>query len=237
MRVSTRGGESFLIGRQPVWNDERDLVVVSSAAQQAIEWRLATKEDPGDLLLRRKLAFQRRKPWTVTDFLDEFVLTHYHAHLDDGAATEEPLPVDVSDVPAEEGLRSAAGARATAAGVPSTPWRSGHPGCPGTGKTAVGLYRAMWLLDNQHCSAQTSPSWARTRASSLTLDRSCPHSAEETSPPSLSTASWPVTVPHPRWPPTPPRRPSSKVTTGWLTCCGGPRRRTAGPTVPEFHRC
>lgn len=65
MRVSIRGGESFLIGRQPVWNDERDLVVVSSAAQQAIEWRLATEEDPGDLLLRREPAFQRRKPRTV----------------------------------------------------------------------------------------------------------------------------------------------------------------------------
>ncbi|MFF7899751.1 HelD family protein [Streptomyces sp. NPDC088817] len=190
MRVSVRGGESFLIGRQPVWNDERDLVVVSSAAQQAIEWRLATKEDPGDLLLRRKLAFQRRKPQTVTDYLDQLVLRQYDVDLDDGAATEEPAQVDVSDVPAEEGPGSAAGAYPEeGAAAPSLEAlllddldlpRDGamrdivdtvqreqlllvahqRPGAlviqggPGTGKTAVGLYRVMWLLDNQHCSAQ-----------------------------------------------------------------------------------
>lgn len=186
MRVSTRDAESFLIGRRPVWNDERDLVVVSSAAQQAIEWRLATEEEPGELLLRRRLHVQRRKPQTVTGYLDELILRQYDAELDDGAEAEEATP----GLRAGEGAGSTAGADAVEeTSVPSLESlllddldlpRDGamrdivatvqreqlllvahqRPGAlviqggPGTGKTAVGLYRVMWLLDNQHCPAE-----------------------------------------------------------------------------------
>ncbi|MFE9441154.1 UvrD-helicase domain-containing protein [Streptomyces sp. NPDC006602] len=189
MRVGVRGGESFLVGRQSVWNEERDLVVVSSAAQQAIEWRLATEEDPGELLLRRRLHFQRRKPRIVTGYLDELLLRQYDAELDDQTATAEPVRAGAPDGAVEEGPESAAGAEAVEENVaPSLESlllddldlpRDGtmrdivetvqreqlllvahqRPGAlviqggPGTGKTAVGLYRVMWLLDNQHCSA------------------------------------------------------------------------------------
>jgi hypothetical protein len=190
MRVSTRDGESFLVGRQSVWNEERDLVVVSSAAQQAIEWRLATEEDAGDLLLRRRLYFQRRKPQIVTGYLDELLLRQYDADLDDHAAAVEPVAAAARDESAEENLDSAADAEVaeetTAPSLESLLLddldlpREGsmrdivetvqreqlllvahqRPGAlivqggPGTGKTAVGLYRVMWLLDNQHCSAK-----------------------------------------------------------------------------------
>lgn len=189
MRVSTRDGESFLVGRQSVWDEERDLVVVSSAAQQAIEWRLATEEEPGELLLRRRLHFQRRRPRTVTGYLDDLLLRQYDAELDAQTAVVEPGTVGNLDGAAEEGQESVAGAdTADAHAVPSLESllledldlpRDGtmrdivetvqreqlllvahqRPGAlviqggPGTGKTAVGLYRVMWLLDNRHCSA------------------------------------------------------------------------------------
>lgn len=190
MRVSTRDGESFLIGRQSVWNEDHDLVVVSSAAQQAIEWRLATEEDPGELLLRRRLNFQRRKPRIVIGYLDDLVLRRYDADLDDGVTAEGAIQVGESNTPAGEGSSSSNEVNAVEETVaPSLEAlllddldlpRDGamrdivetvqreqlllvahqRPGAlviqggPGTGKTAVGLYRVMWLLDNQHCSAQ-----------------------------------------------------------------------------------
>ncbi|OKJ86973.1 hypothetical protein AMK32_06895 [Streptomyces sp. CB01883] len=189
MRVSTRSGESFLVGRRPVWNEERDLVVVSSAARQAIEWRLATEEDPGELLLRRRLRFLRRKPWTVTGYLDELVLRQYHAERDAGVPAEEIAPEGTRTLPAGEGADSLAradtGGETAALSLESLllddldlprdgvmrdivetvqreqlllvaherPGALVVQGGPGTGKTAVGLYRVMWLLDNQYCSA------------------------------------------------------------------------------------
>ncbi|MFI2207010.1 UvrD-helicase domain-containing protein [Streptomyces sp. NPDC020192] len=110
-------------------------------------------------------------------------------------------------------------------------------GGPGTGKTAVGLYRVMWLLDNQRCSAQDVLVVGPHQGFLDYAGQVLPALGGETSPPSPSTASWPATVPDPRRTPTPPRRPSSKVRTGWPTCWGGPPRRTAVPTVPESHHC
>ncbi|MFF0086035.1 HelD family protein [Streptomyces canus] len=188
MRVSTRDGESFLVGRQSLWNNDHDLVVVSSAAQRAIDWRLATQDDPGELLLRRKLNFRPRKPKTVTGYLDELVLRRYDADLDEGLAHESPEPIDGPAPAEEQSLAPADGAAADEDPAPSLEslllddlnlprdgtmrdivetvqreqlrlvahQRRGAlviQGGPGTGKTAVGLYRVMWLLDNQHCSA------------------------------------------------------------------------------------
>ncbi|MFD7053249.1 HelD family protein [Streptomyces mirabilis] len=188
MRVSTRDSESFLVGRQSLWNEDHDLVVVSSAAQRAIDWRLATQDDPGELLLRRKLNFRRRKPKTVTGYLDELVLRQYDADLDEGLAPETPEPIDGPAPTEEQNPAPVAGAAADEDPAPSLESlllddldlpRDGtmrdivetvqreqlllvahqRPGAlviqggPGTGKTAVGLYRVMWLLDNQHCSA------------------------------------------------------------------------------------
>lgn len=189
MRVSTRGGESFLVGRQSVWNEERDLVVVSSAAQQAIEWRLATEEDPGELLLRRKLHFQRHESRTVSGYFDELLLRQYDAELDGQPAPVEPVAAGTPDGVAEESpeppVRTEAGEEdvtpsleslllddldlprdGTMRDIVETVQREQlllvahqRPGAlviqggPGTGKTAVGLYRVMWLLDNQHCLA------------------------------------------------------------------------------------
>ncbi|WP_406084996.1 HelD family protein [Streptomyces virginiae] len=191
MRVSTRTGDSFLVGRQAVWSDMRDLVVLSSATQKVVDWRLATEDDPGELLLRRKLQFKPRKPDEVTGCFDELRLRHYDEGVDQGMVVENPTTIAeaTAHVASEESAESKATSEGSVDGVtPSLESlllddldlprdgtlrdivetvqreqlllvahrRSGAlviQGGPGTGKTAVGLYRVMWLLDNQHCAA------------------------------------------------------------------------------------
>ncbi|MDR3084029.1 MAG: hypothetical protein LBV60_24450 [Streptomyces sp.] len=205
MRVGLDDGDSFLIGRKPVWDEKRDLLVVSSAAQKAIEWRLATPDDPGEVLLRRRLQFQRRRPRTLTGFFDDLVLEQAgsrsevaeeaptpalagpevyaeqvpqalqefvtptaaevrpvpEAEQDDGtaessAASLQDLLLEDLDLPRDGTMRDIVETVQREQLLLVAHQRPGAlviQGGPGTGKTAVGLYRVMWLLDNQHCSA------------------------------------------------------------------------------------
>ncbi|MFI6063406.1 HelD family protein [Streptomyces sp. NPDC051286] len=191
MRVGTRADESFLVGRQAVWNEDRDLVVVSSAAQKAVEWRLATEDDPGEVLLRRQLRFKQHAPRRVSGYFDELLLHNYESEFISAAVEDESVvdapPSGTSDP--EGDARVEAGTEPTEeATAPSLrdllvddldlprdgtmrdivetvqreqlllvahqrPGALVIQGGPGTGKTAVGLYRVMWLLDNDHCTA------------------------------------------------------------------------------------
>ncbi|MEV0011103.1 hypothetical protein [Streptomyces sp. NPDC047973] len=191
MRVGTRAHESFLVGRQAVWNEVRDLVVVSSAAQKAVEWRLATEGDPGEVLLRRQLRFKQRAPRRVSGYFDELQLHSRKSESISAASgnqsVEEAPPSGTPD--SEQGGCAEAGTGPTEeAATPSLhdllvddldlprdgsmrdivetvqreqlllvahqrPGALVIQGGPGTGKTAVGLYRVMWLLDNDHCTA------------------------------------------------------------------------------------
>ncbi|MFD5635758.1 HelD family protein [Streptomyces sp. NPDC127077] len=188
MRVQTKDGDSFLIGRQPLWNEERDLVVVSSAAQRVVDWRLATQDNPGEVLLRRKLNF-RRQPNVVSSYFDELVLRQYDPDLDEGLTVQTPEALSEPEASPQQTSAPTAATPAddqdappsleslllddldlprdgTMRDIVETVQREqlllvAHPrpgaliiqGGPGTGKTAVGLYRVMWLLDNEHCSA------------------------------------------------------------------------------------
>lgn len=191
MRVGTRFDESFLVGRQAVWDEERELIVLSSAAQKAVEWRLATQDDPGEVVLRRQLRFKQRAPRRVSDYFDELLLNGHEPRFISPTAEEEPV-VDApqsttSDLPGNTRDKAAAEPAAEASApslhdlliddldlprdgtmrdIVETVQREQlllvaheRPGAlviqggPGTGKTAVGLYRVMWLLDNEHCSA------------------------------------------------------------------------------------
>ncbi|MEV8309936.1 UvrD-helicase domain-containing protein [Streptomyces flavidovirens] len=189
MRVATRDDDSFLVGRQAVWNENHDLVVVSSAAQTAIEWRLATESDPGEVLLRRQLRFEKRTPSRVSGYFDELQLRGHRSEppaMGDERVTDAPssgtsgsagiaLP-EAGTTPAEEAATPSLRdllvddldlpRDGTMHDIVETVQREQlllvahhRPGAlviqggPGTGKTAVGLYRVMWLLDNNHCTA------------------------------------------------------------------------------------
>ncbi|MGW6983414.1 HelD family protein [Streptomyces sp. NPDC054932] len=186
LRVRTRADESLLIGRQSVWDEDQDLIVISSTAQAAVDWRLATQDDPGEVVLRRRLHYQRRAPRKVIGFFDELVprgrpaevvapsTTDRRTAVGTGGAAVAPREADAApgegaeapslqklllddlDLPRDGTMRDIVETVQREQLLLMSHRRPGAlviQGGPGTGKTAVGLYRVMWLLDNDHCTA------------------------------------------------------------------------------------
>ncbi|MFD7903843.1 AAA family ATPase [Kitasatospora sp. NPDC059747] len=176
MRVDTRSDESgepevFYVGRRTVHDAEtRDTVVISWTNALATAWRLATPDAPGEVRLRRRLDCDQR---TVRDYRDE-IAPPVPASV--GPGTDVPSPGDVfgpvsgarQTVVDDLLLRDLDRARrsrmrdivetiqpdqmALVAG-PSTGVLVVQGG-PGTGKSAVGLHRVTWLVDNKRFQAQ-----------------------------------------------------------------------------------
>ncbi|MEU8511015.1 AAA family ATPase [Kitasatospora sp. NPDC048722] len=176
MRVDTRSDETgepevFYVGRRTVHDAEtRDTVVISWTNELATAWRLATPDAPGEVRLRRRLDCDQR---TVRDYRDE-IAPPVPAATGEGAGV--PSPGDVfgpgsgARQPAVDDLllRDLDRARrsrmrdivetiqpdqmALVAG-PSTGVLVVQGG-PGTGKSAVGLHRVTWLVDNKRFQAQ-----------------------------------------------------------------------------------
>ncbi|MET8629589.1 AAA family ATPase [Kitasatospora sp. NPDC004669] len=177
MRVDTGADgtgepEVFYVGRRTVHDAEtRDAVVISWTNELATAWRLATPDTPGEVRLRRRLDCDER---TVRDYRDEIAPQVPAAAT--GAGTGVPSPGDVfgpvsgAPQPAVDDLllRDLDRARrnrmrdivetiqpdqmALVAG-PSTGVLVVQGG-PGTGKSAVGLHRVTWLVDNKRFQAQ-----------------------------------------------------------------------------------
>ncbi|MFE4356404.1 AAA family ATPase [Kitasatospora sp. NPDC056800] len=176
MRVDTRSDETgepevFYLGRRTVHDAEtRDTVVISWTNKLATTWRLAKPDTPGEIRLRRRLDCDQR---TVRDYRDEIgPLVPAAARTAAGV----PSPGDVFGPAAAVGkpavddllLRDLDRARrsrmrdivetiqpdqmALVAG-PSTDVLVVQGG-PGTGKSAVGLHRVTWLIDNKRFQAQ-----------------------------------------------------------------------------------
>ncbi|QQM43675.1 UvrD-helicase domain-containing protein [Streptomyces liliifuscus] len=163
------GRETFYVGRRLVRDQQLNPVVVSWSSQAAVNWRLTSEGDPGQVLLLRQI------------ICDQQVVKRY---LDLHGSVAEP--------PVGPAIPAAPGATATPDTAAEEPaWRdplleemdrardgSMHDivetiqreqlrlvaeepagvlviqGGPGTGKTAVGLHRITWLLDNKHRTAR-----------------------------------------------------------------------------------
>ncbi|MEU6232242.1 AAA family ATPase [Kitasatospora sp. NPDC047058] len=163
--------EVFYLGRRTVHDAEtRDAVVISWTNKLATAWRLATPGSPGEVRLRRRLDCDRR---TVTDYRDEITR---HVPAATGAGDRRiPSPGDlfrdgnvrqpaVDDLLLRDLQRSRRtrmrdivetiqpDQMALVAG-PSTDVLVVQGG-PGTGKSAVGLHRVTWLVDNKHFRAE-----------------------------------------------------------------------------------
>ncbi len=129
------------IGRRWVHDDEREQLVVNWQAPAARPFYTATPSDPQRVLERRRYRTEGRR---ITDISDESL---------DGTAVEG---ASVSDFLLEELERRREGRmRDIVATIQSDQYRliTADPdgalvvqGGPGTGKTAVGLHRASWLL-------------------------------------------------------------------------------------------
>ncbi|HWX09316.1 MAG TPA: UvrD-helicase domain-containing protein, partial [Gaiellaceae bacterium] len=129
------------VGRRWVHDDERDAVVVNWQAPAARPFYTATPADPQRVTQRRRYRTDKRR---IVDISDESL---------DGTAVEG---ASVSDFLLEELERRREGhMRDIVATIQSDQYRliTAEPdgvlvvqGGPGTGKTAVGLHRASWLL-------------------------------------------------------------------------------------------
>ncbi|MGP9017694.1 HelD family protein [Streptomyces sp. BR1] len=155
------GRETFYVGRRVVRDEQRNPVVVSWSSQAAVNWRLTTERDPGHVLLLRQIVCEQQ---VVKRYLD------LHGSDAEPLSSASAVPDVVVDERAwrdpllEEMDRARDGAMHD---IVETIQReqlqlvAEEPtgvlvvqGGPGTGKTAVGLHRVTWLLDNKHLAAK-----------------------------------------------------------------------------------
>ncbi|MFJ4666784.1 UvrD-helicase domain-containing protein [Kitasatospora purpeofusca] len=155
------GRETFYVGRRLVRDEQRNPVVVSWSSQAAVNWRLTSEQDPGHVLLLRQIICDQQ---VVKRFLDlhgseaepPVVPTASPDAAAEESAWRDPLLEemdrardgsmhDIVETIQREQLRLVAEEPAGALVI---------QGGPGTGKTAVGLHRVTWLLDNRHRTAK-----------------------------------------------------------------------------------
>ena len=142
-RIDEEGGDQWYVGRRHIETDEHDPVVVDWRAPIAAPFYRATVADPVGLKFRRRFTLAEGD---LIAYLDE--------HLDDpdgeGVASGIPDPVL-----AEIGAARTGAMREIVATIQAEQdivIRAPIEGClvvqggPGTGKTAVGLHRAAYLL-------------------------------------------------------------------------------------------
>jgi DNA helicase IV len=144
-RIDEEGGESWHIGRRHVEDALGDPVVVDWRAPVSIPFYRATFRDPFGLRLRRRFILEERQ---LADIVDE----DFHDPQAKSVASASGLP---DPLLAELGRARTGAMRdivATIAAEQDAIIRAPLDvpvivqGGPGTGKTAVGLHRAAWLL-------------------------------------------------------------------------------------------
>jgi hypothetical protein len=137
-RIDPEGGEPLYVGRHAVANEHSELLAINWRAPAAEAFYAATPADPHGLTRRRRLDIEDR---TVLGFVDE-VLATGEEHLTEAIVEDitrqrvgEMRQIISTITPDQYGLITKR--------VPGTLVVQGGPG---TGKTAVGLHRAAWLL-------------------------------------------------------------------------------------------
>jgi DNA helicase IV len=138
-RVDRADGDVLYVGRHAVWSPSNDLLSVNWRAPAAEPFYTATEADPQGLTRRRRLDIEER---TVLGFVDEPLVSGFEDHLTEAIVEDitrrrvgEMRQIISTITPDQYELiaRDVEGALVIQGG-------------PGTGKTAVGLHRAAWLL-------------------------------------------------------------------------------------------
>ena len=140
LRPGSSDGERFYIGRRHVHDDDGDPVVVDWRADVSTAFYRATRDDPMDVVLRRRFGFERGH---ITALEDEHLLDRDEADARSRILAGEierprvgPMRDIVATIQPEQDLIVRADVARTVC----------VQGAPGTGKTAVGLHRAAYLL-------------------------------------------------------------------------------------------
>jgi DNA helicase IV len=135
-----RAAERFYIGRRHVMDSAGDPVVIDWRADVSRAFYRATRRDPQGLLLRRRYGFDRGE---LTSYEDEHLTEADEADVTSRILTDEierprvgPMRDIVATIQPEQDEVVRAGLDRSVC----------VQGAPGTGKTAVGLHRAAYLL-------------------------------------------------------------------------------------------
>src|SRR4051794_6083153 len=138
-RVDRADGDTLYVGRHAVWSPGNELLCVNWRAPAAEPFYTATEAAPQGLTRRRRLDIEER---TVHGFVDEVLAGRFEDHLTEAIVEDitrqrmgEMRQIISTITPDQYQLisRAVEGALVIQGG-------------PGTGKTAVGLHRAAWLL-------------------------------------------------------------------------------------------
>ncbi|MFG2979432.1 HelD family protein [Streptomyces sp. NPDC048331] len=160
------GRDTFYVGRRVVRDEHSNPVVVAWSSQAAVNWRLTSERDPGQVLLLRQIICDQQ---LVKRYLDL-----HGSEAEPAAVPAGPVDAATPDTAAQELawrdplLEEIDRARdGFMHDIVETIQReqlqlvAEEPagvlviqGGPGTGKTAVGLHRVTWLLDNKHRTAK-----------------------------------------------------------------------------------
>ncbi|MQM25154.1 HelD family protein [Glycomyces albidus] len=139
-RIWMDDGEDFHIGRRHIRDEHGDPLVLDWRAPLSEQYYRASAHDRRDVARRRRFGFQGAR---LTGFEDENLLFGEEVASDIlTAEIERPRTGPMRDIVAtiqpeqDELIRREAGTNLCVQGA------------PGTGKTAVGLHRAAWLLYN-----------------------------------------------------------------------------------------
>ncbi|PZF81874.1 HelD family protein [Jiangella anatolica] len=139
-RIDHGSSETFHIGRRHVMDGHGDPMVVDWRADVSRAFYRATRDDPHGVTLRRRYGFAGGE---LTSYEDEHLLDPGEADVTSRILTEEierprvgPMRDIVATIQPEQDEVVRAGLDTTVC----------VQGAPGTGKTAVGLHRAAYLL-------------------------------------------------------------------------------------------
>jgi DNA helicase IV len=145
---------TWYIGRATVRDRKGDLALVKWTSKAATAWRLSTPDNPGDVRRQRQLRCDGPK---VLDYSDtEVQVINAKGETVPAPVTkDEPDPFLLADMDlARDGvMRDIVETIQRHQLLLVADERKGLlviQGGPGTGKTAVGLHRVTWLLDNEH---------------------------------------------------------------------------------------
>jgi DNA helicase IV len=139
-RVDTDSDERWYIGRRHVADDHGDPLVIDWRAGMSTAFYRASRAEPMGVVLRRRFGLDRGQ---ITAYEDEHLQDRAEYEVRSRILAEEierprvgPMRDIVATIQPEQDEIVRAGAEQTIC----------VQGAPGTGKTAVGLHRAAWLL-------------------------------------------------------------------------------------------
>ena len=139
-RIDTESAERWYIGRRHVTDDHGDPLVIDWRAGMSTAFYRASRTEPMDVVLRRRFGLDHGR---ITAYEDEHLQDRSEHEARSQILAEEierprvgPMRDIVATIQPEQDEIVRAGADQTIC----------VQGAPGTGKTAVGLHRAAWLL-------------------------------------------------------------------------------------------